>query len=199
MKQLSRILALVAALLVLGLGTTSAQAVQFYGVQLSGSKMLATNPTGRVDAVKLLWGSATPTGACSAPAIYAKSDGSIYGCNAGSWTALSATSTTQSFTTISTSGAATLASVSSAGTVAANAVTSVTTVAATTGITAGTTIVATQTVKGTTGVLAGTAKWTSGSGVPGGSCAVGDLYTNTAGSTNTTLYVCTATNTWTAK
>jgi len=196
---MKKILALLTMLTVLLVLAPSVDAVQYYGVQLSGSKMLATNPTGRVDVVKLLWGSTTPTGACTAPAIYAKSDGSIYGCNAGSWTALSATSTTPSFTTISTSGAATLASVSSAGTVAANAVTSVTTVAATTGITAGTTIVATQTVKGTTGVLAGTAKWTSGSGVPGGSCTVGDLYTNTAGSTNTTLYVCTATNTWTAK
>lgn len=42
-------------------------------------------------------------------------------------------------------------------------------------------------------------KWTSGAGAPASSCAVGDLYSNTSGSVVTTLYVCTAVNTWTAK
>lgn len=42
-------------------------------------------------------------------------------------------------------------------------------------------------------------KWSRGSGVPGISCAGGDLFSRTDGSTSTTLYVCTATNTWTAK
>lgn len=43
--------------------------------------------------------------------------------------------------------------------------------------------------------------WSRNSGSPQGSvnCTVGDLYSRTDGSTSTTLYVCTATNTWTAK
>lgn len=42
-------------------------------------------------------------------------------------------------------------------------------------------------------------KWTPGTGAPGISCAIGDLFSRTDGSTSTTLYVCTASNTWTAK
>jgi hypothetical protein len=41
--------------------------------------------------------------------------------------------------------------------------------------------------------------WTSGTGVPSGACTTGSLYTNVSGGAATTLYVCTATNTWTAK
>lgn len=40
---------------------------------------------------------------------------------------------------------------------------------------------------------------TGGSGAPAINCNNGDLYTRSDGSTNTTLYVCTASNTWTAK
>lgn len=47
--------------------------------------------------------------------------------------------------------------------------------------------------------LGGTsATWTSASGVPSGSCTTGSLYTNTAGGTGTTLYVCESTA-WVAK
>jgi hypothetical protein len=42
------------------------------------------------------------------------------------------------------------------------------------------------------------AKWTPGTGVPGIPCAVGDLFSRTDGGVGTSLYLCTATNTWTA-
>lgn len=42
--------------------------------------------------------------------------------------------------------------------------------------------------------------WSSGNGVPTNiTCQTGDLYSRLDGSTSTTLYVCTASNTWTAK
>lgn len=41
--------------------------------------------------------------------------------------------------------------------------------------------------------------WTSGTGAPSGSCAVGSLYSNVSGGALTTLYVCTGPSTWTAK
>lgn len=41
--------------------------------------------------------------------------------------------------------------------------------------------------------------WTKGTGAPVAACNNGDLFSRTDGSTSTTLYVCTATNTWTAK
>jgi hypothetical protein len=40
--------------------------------------------------------------------------------------------------------------------------------------------------------------WTSGTGVPAISCAIGDLFTRTNGAAGSTLYSCTALNTWTA-
>jgi hypothetical protein len=40
--------------------------------------------------------------------------------------------------------------------------------------------------------------WTAGAGAPAASCAVGNIYSRTNGASNTSLYVCTATNTWTA-
>jgi len=45
----------------------------------------------------------------------------------------------------------------------------------------------------------GTICWYYGAGAPGINCTVGSLYSNTSGGASTTLYVCTATNTWTAK
>jgi hypothetical protein len=52
-------------------------------------------------------------------------------------------------------------------------------------------------------VQVGTAAWSFGSGAPtAGNCTsgnIGSLYSNTAGGTSTTLYVCTAAGTWTAK
>ena len=41
-------------------------------------------------------------------------------------------------------------------------------------------------------------KWSTGAGAPASSCAAGDEYSNTSGGVGTTLYLCTATNTWTA-
>ena len=41
--------------------------------------------------------------------------------------------------------------------------------------------------------------WTSGSGAPSGVCAMGSLFSRTDGSATTSLYVCTAASTWTAK
>lgn len=41
--------------------------------------------------------------------------------------------------------------------------------------------------------------WYYGAGVPAINCAIGSLYSNTSGGASTTLYVCTALNTWTAK
>ena len=49
------------------------------------------------------------------------------------------------------------------------------------------------------GIAVGTATWTSGTGAASGNCVTGSIYTNLSGGTSTTLYVCTATNTWTAK
>jgi hypothetical protein len=40
---------------------------------------------------------------------------------------------------------------------------------------------------------------TAGTGAASGNCTTGSLYTNKSGGASTTLYVCTATNTWTAK
>ena len=40
--------------------------------------------------------------------------------------------------------------------------------------------------------------WTAGAGSPVSSCTAGSTYSNTAGGSTTTLYMCTATNTWTA-
>jgi hypothetical protein len=40
------------------------------------------------------------------------------------------------------------------------------------------------------GVMVGTAKWTSGAAVPTGRCVNGSLYSNTSGTTGSTLYVC---------
>lgn len=40
---------------------------------------------------------------------------------------------------------------------------------------------------------------TSGTGAPSGNCVIGSIYINLSGGTSTTLYVCTAANTWTAK
>ena len=40
--------------------------------------------------------------------------------------------------------------------------------------------------------------WTNGIGTPAGACSVGDFYSNTTGSPGTTIYSCTAANTWTA-
>lgn len=41
--------------------------------------------------------------------------------------------------------------------------------------------------------------WYQGTGAPAINCAIGSLYSNLSGGASTTLYVCTATNTWTAK
>lgn len=51
----------------------------------------------------------------------------------------------------------------------------------------------------TTAMGAGPLKWSWGAGVPAATCTIGELYSNLSGGTSTTLYVCTATNTWTAK
>jgi Pectate lyase superfamily protein len=45
----------------------------------------------------------------------------------------------------------------------------------------------------TNGLTVGTTSWSSASGAPSGACVSGSLYTNTAGTLTTTLYVCVAT------
>ena len=63
------------------------------------------------------------------------------------------------------------------------------------------TVTVKDTLTATTKLCIGAANvcWYSGAGAPGINCAIGSLYSNTSGGANTTLYVCTATNTWTAK
>ena len=47
-------------------------------------------------------------------------------------------------------------------------------------------------------VSVGVNTWTSGAGAPGAACTAGDFYSRTNGTTGSTLYACTAANTWTA-
>lgn len=64
------------------------------------------------------------------------------------------------------------------------------------GTTVSTTVAFTATSVRTNG--ASGPQWTGGSGAPAASCTVGDMYSRTNGTASTTLYVCGATNTWSA-
>ena len=63
-------------------------------------------------------------------------------------------------------------------------------------VTGATTMSSTLAVTGA--ISTNSTKWTSGTGVPAIACAIGDLFTRTNGASGSTLYSCTAVNTWTA-
>jgi len=73
---------------------------------------------GTINGITVTQGSADPTGnACTAPALYARSNGTIYTCSSAVYAAIAASTATPTFTTLTVTGASTLAAVT--GTTAA--------------------------------------------------------------------------------